>query len=241
MQEGFGVRQHIQAAEISEQVRLRNVLTTSSFKALWQFAATGIGYALTPPIAVTADLRAQPGQPAAVQPHSEPGQPAGAEPGRPPCVPGRAGAAGPYRARHCPAGRRDICYARLSRGCAAAPRRPTLPGRHHDRSRACGLCARSRPCCGVSRNTPPARLRCRHRGQQARPRHRDGAVDGGRAGDAAGGGRPLGGARGAVKSGGQPVHDPRCKPRPEPAPAATAAVPRAPGHMLIARMTLLPE
>ena len=59
MQEGFGVRQHIQAAEISEQVRLRNVLTTSSFKALWQFAATGIGYALTPPIAVTADLRAQ--------------------------------------------------------------------------------------------------------------------------------------------------------------------------------------
>ena len=59
MQEGFGVRQHIQAAEISEQVRLRNVLTTSSFKALWQFAATGIGYALTPPIAVTADLRAR--------------------------------------------------------------------------------------------------------------------------------------------------------------------------------------
>ncbi|CAB3869374.1 LysR family transcriptional regulator [Achromobacter anxifer] len=59
MQEGFGVRQHIQAAEISEQVRLRNVLTTSSFKALWQFAAAGIGYALTPPIAVTADMRAQ--------------------------------------------------------------------------------------------------------------------------------------------------------------------------------------
>ena len=246
MQEGFGVRQHIQAAEISEQVRLRNVLTTSSFKALWQFAATGIGYALTPPIAVTADLRAQLSQPAAVQSDPEPGQPAGAEPGRPPCVPGRAGAAGPYRARHCPAGRRDICYARLSRSCAchAAPRRPTLPGRHHDRSRACGLsCARSRPCCGVSRNTPPARLRCRHRGQQARPRHRDGAVDGGRAGDAAGGGRPLGGARGAVKSGGQPVRDPRCKPRLEPAPAATAAVPaRARSyayrpHDLITRMT----
>ncbi len=59
MQEGFGVRQHIQAAEISEQVRLRNVLTTSSFKALWQFAAAGIGYALTPPIAVTADMRAR--------------------------------------------------------------------------------------------------------------------------------------------------------------------------------------
>ena len=126
MQEGFGVRQHIQAAEISEQVRLRNVLTTSSFKALWQFAATGIGYALTPPIAVTADLRAQPGQPAAVQSDPEPGQPAGAEPGRPPCVPGRAGAAGPYRARHCPAGRRDICYARLSRSCAATRRHAGL-------------------------------------------------------------------------------------------------------------------
>ena len=66
------------------------MLTTSSFKALWQFAATGIGYALTPPIAVTADLRAA-YWPAAVQSDPEPGQPAGAEPGRPPCVPGRAG------------------------------------------------------------------------------------------------------------------------------------------------------
>ena len=59
MQEGFGVRQHVQAAEISEQVRLPNVLTTSSFKALWQFAAAGIGYALTPPIAVAVDLQAR--------------------------------------------------------------------------------------------------------------------------------------------------------------------------------------
>lgn len=56
MQEGFGVRQHVQAAEISEQVRLRNVLTTSSFKALWQFAATGIGYALMPTVAIAGDL-----------------------------------------------------------------------------------------------------------------------------------------------------------------------------------------
>lgn len=43
----FGVRQHIQAAEISEQVQLRTVLTTSSFKVLWQFAEAGLGYALT--------------------------------------------------------------------------------------------------------------------------------------------------------------------------------------------------
>lgn len=56
MQEGFGVRQHIQAAEISEQVRLLNVLTTSSFKALWQFAATGIGYALMPTVAIPGDM-----------------------------------------------------------------------------------------------------------------------------------------------------------------------------------------
>ena len=63
------------------------VLTTSSFKALWQFAATGIGYALTPPIAVTADP-ARSAWPACRCPtHSEPGQPAGAEPGRPPWSP----------------------------------------------------------------------------------------------------------------------------------------------------------
>jgi DNA-binding transcriptional LysR family regulator len=47
MLDTFGVRQHIQAAEISEQVQLRNVLTTSSFKVLWQFARAGLGYALT--------------------------------------------------------------------------------------------------------------------------------------------------------------------------------------------------
>lgn len=43
----FGVRQHVMAAEISEQVQLRNVLVTSSFKVLWQFADAGLGYALT--------------------------------------------------------------------------------------------------------------------------------------------------------------------------------------------------
>ncbi len=47
MLDTFGVRQHVQAAEISEQVQLRNVLTTSSFKVLWQFANAGLGYALT--------------------------------------------------------------------------------------------------------------------------------------------------------------------------------------------------
>lgn len=47
MLDSFGVRQHVKAAEISEQVQLRNVLTTSSFKVLWQFADAGLGYALT--------------------------------------------------------------------------------------------------------------------------------------------------------------------------------------------------
>jgi len=47
MMDSFGVRQHVQAAELSEQVQLRNVVTTSSFKLLWQFADAGLGYALT--------------------------------------------------------------------------------------------------------------------------------------------------------------------------------------------------
>lgn len=42
----FGVRQHIEAAEISEGVRLRSLLTTSSFSALGHFVAAGLGYAL---------------------------------------------------------------------------------------------------------------------------------------------------------------------------------------------------
>ncbi|MEJ8820563.1 LysR family transcriptional regulator [Variovorax humicola] len=47
MLESFGVRQHVRAAEISEQVQLHNVLIASSFKVLWQFANAGLGYALT--------------------------------------------------------------------------------------------------------------------------------------------------------------------------------------------------
>nr|WP_218511268.1 LysR family transcriptional regulator [Variovorax sp. dw_308] len=47
MMDSFGVRQHVRAAEISEQITLRNVLTASSFKALWQFVDAGLGYALT--------------------------------------------------------------------------------------------------------------------------------------------------------------------------------------------------
>lgn len=47
MLDTFGVRQHVRAAEVSEQVQLRNMLITSSFKVLWQFADARLGYALT--------------------------------------------------------------------------------------------------------------------------------------------------------------------------------------------------
>lgn len=43
----FGVRQHIEAAEVSESVRLRTTLTTSSFDAIGRFVMAGLGYALT--------------------------------------------------------------------------------------------------------------------------------------------------------------------------------------------------
>ncbi len=43
----FGVRQHIEAAEIGEGVRLGALLTTSSFSALGYFVAAGLGYALS--------------------------------------------------------------------------------------------------------------------------------------------------------------------------------------------------
>ena len=46
MFDSFGLRQQVKAAEISEQVQLRQVLTTNSFKVLWQFAGAGLGYAL---------------------------------------------------------------------------------------------------------------------------------------------------------------------------------------------------
>ncbi|HYG42069.1 MAG TPA: LysR family transcriptional regulator [Bordetella sp.] len=48
LHENFGLRQYVRAAEISEQVQLKHVLTTSSFRALWQFAQAGLGYTLCP-------------------------------------------------------------------------------------------------------------------------------------------------------------------------------------------------
>ncbi|MFT4190193.1 MAG: LysR family transcriptional regulator [Comamonas sp.] len=45
---GFGVRQHVEAAELSEGVRLRPALTTTSFNAIAHFVAAGLGYALNP-------------------------------------------------------------------------------------------------------------------------------------------------------------------------------------------------
>ena len=45
---GYGVRQHVEAAETSEGVRLDVRLTASSFNAVGQFAAAGLGYVLTP-------------------------------------------------------------------------------------------------------------------------------------------------------------------------------------------------
>lgn len=43
---GFGVRQHIEAAEISEGLRLQPALTTTSFNAIAHFVTAGLGYAL---------------------------------------------------------------------------------------------------------------------------------------------------------------------------------------------------
>lgn len=43
----FGVRQHIEATEISEGVRLPTQLSTTSFHALGQFVMAGLGYALS--------------------------------------------------------------------------------------------------------------------------------------------------------------------------------------------------
>lgn len=45
--ESFGVRQHIEAAAISEGLRLPLSFTTSSFYALGHFVAAGLGYALS--------------------------------------------------------------------------------------------------------------------------------------------------------------------------------------------------
>lgn len=43
---GFGVRQHVEAAEVSEGVRLNTLLSTSSFNAVGHFVVAGLGYAL---------------------------------------------------------------------------------------------------------------------------------------------------------------------------------------------------
>lgn len=42
----FGLRQYVRAVEISEQMQLKHVLFTSSYRALWQFASAGLGYTL---------------------------------------------------------------------------------------------------------------------------------------------------------------------------------------------------
>ncbi len=44
----FGVRKHIEAAELEEHITLNHTLTTNSFKVLWEFAAMGLGYIMTP-------------------------------------------------------------------------------------------------------------------------------------------------------------------------------------------------
>ncbi|WP_439672431.1 Transcriptional regulator, LysR-family [Cupriavidus necator] len=56
----FGVRQHIEAAEISEGVRLQSLLTTSSFNALGHFAAAGLGYVLCTRLALWNQLNEAP-------------------------------------------------------------------------------------------------------------------------------------------------------------------------------------
>ncbi|CAG2152922.1 hypothetical protein LMG31506_04703 [Cupriavidus yeoncheonensis] len=48
MVESFGVRKHVQAAELDEHVTLKRMLVTNSFKVLWEFAARGLGYIMTP-------------------------------------------------------------------------------------------------------------------------------------------------------------------------------------------------
>ena len=52
----FGVRQHIEAAEISEGVRLNTLLTTSSFNAVGRFVVAGLGYALGTPLSLPGQL-----------------------------------------------------------------------------------------------------------------------------------------------------------------------------------------
>lgn len=46
LHEHFGLSQYIKAAQLGEQVALKNVLTTSSYRALWHFSNAKLGYAL---------------------------------------------------------------------------------------------------------------------------------------------------------------------------------------------------
>lgn len=54
MHRSFGVRQHIEAAEISEGVRLNVSLTTASFDAAALFVTAGLGYALVSRLTMSA-------------------------------------------------------------------------------------------------------------------------------------------------------------------------------------------
>ena len=53
MHPNYGLRQHIQAAEIGEGVRLTFAFTTASFDALAQYVTSGLGYALVSRLAMT--------------------------------------------------------------------------------------------------------------------------------------------------------------------------------------------
>lgn len=46
LRRSFGIRQHVEAAEVSEGVRLNATLTTTSFNALGRFVSGGLGYVL---------------------------------------------------------------------------------------------------------------------------------------------------------------------------------------------------
>ncbi|MCC8961396.1 LysR family transcriptional regulator [Bradyrhizobium sp. Pear76] len=53
MHPNYGLRQHVQAAEISEGVRLDFAFTTASFDALAHYVTAGLGYALVSRLAMT--------------------------------------------------------------------------------------------------------------------------------------------------------------------------------------------
>ncbi|MBS0530523.1 MAG: LysR family transcriptional regulator, partial [Proteobacteria bacterium] len=53
LHQDFGLRQHIQAAELSEGVRLAFSFTTTSFDALGHFVLAGLGYSLVSRLPMT--------------------------------------------------------------------------------------------------------------------------------------------------------------------------------------------